>query len=242
MRVKSWPTLSLILCAAGLFAADGGAGAPAGKPAKGKGKEKDAASATDATNSGLRNFGQMIPLGSRSRGVRIPAFDSDGKPGSLIVADAMTRIDDTQLYSEKMVIQVFAEKKEEDMRIDVKTGIYNMDEQILTSEERSRVSRPDFQIEGDSMVYDTKTGQGKMAGRVEMIIFDADAAKAKMNINAGGAKTAAAAASEESPPAAPPGAASPSEAPPVQAQSVREAAARPAAAPAAKKSKPKKKK
>ena len=44
-----------------------------------------------AANAGLKAFGQMIPLGSRSRGVRIPAFDN-GKPSSLIIADAMTRV------------------------------------------------------------------------------------------------------------------------------------------------------
>jgi hypothetical protein len=133
------------------------------------------------TNSGLKAFGQMIPLGSRSRGVRIPAFDK-GKPSSLIIADAMTRLDDESLMGEKMEIHIYAEKKEEDMRIDMKTGTYNMDQQILSSTERSRVSRPDFQIEGDSMVFDTKTSQGKMVGNVEMIIFDAGTASQKMNI------------------------------------------------------------
>ena len=77
-----------------------------------------------------------------------------------MMACAMTRMDDERLFSEKMTIHVYAEKKEEDMRIDMKTGIYNMDAQILSSTERSRVSRSDFQIEGDSMVYDTKTAQG----------------------------------------------------------------------------------
>jgi len=98
----------------------------------------------------------------------------------------MTRVDDDELFLEKTAINVYAEKKEEDMRIDMKTGTYFMDEQILTSTERSRVSRSDFQIEGDSMVYDTKSAQGKMVGNVEMIIFDASAASKKMNIQTGG--------------------------------------------------------
>lgn len=197
-------------------------------PKKSKGKEEQTDKA-DAANSGLKNFGQMIPQGSRSRGVRIPAFDGEGKPSSLIVADAMTRLDDLQLFGEKMTIHVYAEKKEEDMRIDLKTGTYNMDQQILSSTERSRVSRSDFQIEGDSMVYDTKTGQGKMVGNVEMVIFDADAAKSKMNISSGGAKKQAAeepvpATTEptatEPPPAAPTtNAKPPAPAPAVQKQS-----------------------
>ncbi|MBX7211661.1 MAG: hypothetical protein K1X78_25360 [Verrucomicrobiaceae bacterium] len=169
---------------------------PKGKPGKEKSKadalEKDGAKGekgaketkSETANAGLQSFGQMIPLGSRSRGVRLPAYEN-GKPSSLIVADAMTRVDDNRLFSEKMTIHVYAEKKEEDMRIDLKTGTYNMENQILSSTERSRVSRSDFQIEGDSMVYDTKTAQGKMTGNVEMIIFDAEQARQKMGVNAG---------------------------------------------------------
>jgi hypothetical protein len=36
------------------------------------------------------------------------------------------------------------------------------------------VSREDFDIQGDSMIFDTRTGQGKMVGNVRMVIFDAD--------------------------------------------------------------------
>ena len=160
----------------------------AGKDGEGSAKKSKSEGAAGA-NAGLKAFGQMIPLGNRSRGVRIPAFEN-GKPSSLIVADAMTRVDDNRLFSEKMVIHVFAEKKDEDMRIDMKTGTYNMDHQILSSTERSRVSRADFQIEGDGMVYDTKTSQGKMVGNVEMIIYDATAASRKMNIQTGGKSAA----------------------------------------------------
>lgn len=164
--------------------ADSKAGKDSDKGDKKKGQSESAAGGASAANTGLKSFGQMIPEGSRSRGVRLPAFDN-GKPSSLIVADAMTRLDDSRLFAEKMVIHSYAEKKEDDMRIDLKTGIYNMDSLILSSTERSRVSRSDFQIEGDGMVFDTKSSQGKMVGNVEMIIFDADAAQKKMNVTTG---------------------------------------------------------
>ena len=109
-------------------------------------KKTNGAKSDGGANAGLKAFGQMIPLGSRSRGVRIPAFEK-GKPSSLIVADAMTRLDDNRIFGEKMVIQVFAEKEGEDMRIDMKSGTYDMENQMLSSTERSRVSRNDFQIE-----------------------------------------------------------------------------------------------
>lgn len=122
-------------------------------------------------NNGLKAFGEMIPLGRRSRGVRIPSFD-EGRPTSVISAGSLIRVDDNRLFAEKLIIDLFGQKPEEDVRVDLKTGTYNMDHQILSSTERSRVSRSDFQIEGDGMVFDTKTSQGKMVGNVEMIIYD----------------------------------------------------------------------
>ena len=198
--------IPILLAAGGFFPAHGQEAAQAVKAKGGKAKPAAAKAETKpvdagSANAGLKAFGQMIPLGSRSRGVRIPAFDN-GKPSSLIIADAMTRVDDNRLFLENMVINVYAEKKEEDMRIDMKTGTYNMDHQILSSTERSRVSRPDFQIEGDGMVYDTKTAQGKMVGNIEMIIFDASAASQKMNIQTSGK---AATSGPKSPDQQPPG-------------------------------------
>jgi len=34
------------------------------------------------------------------------------------------------------------------------------------------VSRPDFEIEGDSLIYDTGKSQGRMTGNIRMVIFD----------------------------------------------------------------------
>lgn len=142
--------------------------AKAGKPQQGASGEAPQGA---LANNGLKAFGEMIPLGRRSRGVRIPSFDQ-GKPTSVISAGALIRVDDNRLFAEKLIIDLFGQKPEEDVRVDLKTGTYNMDHQILSSTERSRVSRSDFQIEGDGMVFDTKTSQGKMVGNVEMIIYD----------------------------------------------------------------------
>lgn len=163
-------------------AAETGQPAPGAQPpASALPGEVPVADAGALSNSGLKAFGDMIPLGTRSRGAVIPAFE-DGKPSTLITADALTRVDASRLFAEKLVIRLFAEARDQDVRVDMKTGTYNMDEQLLSSTERSRVSRSDFQIEGDGMVFDTRTSQGKMVGNVEMIIHDVKATAAKMNM------------------------------------------------------------
>ena len=63
-----------------------------------------------------------------------------------------------------------------DVRIDLKTAFYQMSGGgVLRSTERSRVSRADFEIEGDSLIFDTAKNQGRMTGNIHMVIFDSSA-------------------------------------------------------------------
>jgi hypothetical protein len=75
---------------------------------------------------------------------------------------------------ERMDIRLYGKSHEQDVRIQLATALYHMPSQILSSETRSRVTREDFDLQGDSMIFDTRTGQGKMTGNVRMVIYDAD--------------------------------------------------------------------
>jgi hypothetical protein len=121
--------------------------------------------------SGMSAFGKMVPLGFVNRHVRIPSF-SNGKASSIMTADTLTRIDDDRLQAGKTVVEILAERAQENIRVDLATAIFNMTDQILRSGDRSRVSRADFQMEGDAMVFDSRTSVGCMKGRVRTIIFD----------------------------------------------------------------------
>jgi hypothetical protein len=127
-----------------------------------------------STEQTFNSFGQMIPMGTRNKKVRIPSFEQ-GKQTSLITADAMTRVSDTELLAEEMEIQNFAEDPKENLLVKLHTATYDLQKKTLSSNQRSRVERADFSIEGDSMVYDTTNSTGRMVGRVVMIIKDAAA-------------------------------------------------------------------
>ncbi len=152
---------------------------PSADGGKGKSGEKPAAPSTSAatsaaaaqTTQGLGSFGKMLPLGERNLNVKLPSF-KDGRPNSMLEAACMIRMDDENMALEKLDIRLFAAQREQDLRVQLVTGNYHMPTQILTSEQRSRVSRQDFQLEGDQMIFDTTTSQGKLTGNVEMIIFD----------------------------------------------------------------------
>ncbi len=146
-----------------------------------KGGEKSLTGAPDGatgvaavtSSQGLGPFGRMLPVGQRNLDVKIPSF-RDGRPNSLMRAGSMTRLDEDNMAIEKMDIRMFGPTKDRDVRVQLKTATYHMPSATLSSEQRSRISREDFQMEGDSMVFDTKTQQGKMTGNVRMVIFDTE--------------------------------------------------------------------
>lgn len=134
-------------------------------------KAAESAAAATATNTGFDTIGTMIPEGMKNLRVRIPGFEA-GRNTSLIVAKSMTRLTPHELFAEDMTIHLYQEQAKDNVQVELRTGTYHMGTKLLTSQQRSKVSRSDFQIEGDTMVFDTTTSQGKMTGRVHMIIYD----------------------------------------------------------------------
>lgn len=143
---------------------------------KPKVQSPDRAVSTEAppqVTQGLGAFGKVLPVGEKNLDVKIPSF-KDGIPSSTVRAGSMVRMDDDNMQMEKMDIRLYGETHDKDVRIQLATAIYHMPSQILASNTRSRVSRDDFDLQGDSMVFDTRTQQGKMVGNVRMVIYDSD--------------------------------------------------------------------
>jgi hypothetical protein len=133
-----------------------------------------APNAPDDDGQGMKSILGVLPLGQKNIDVRIPSFH-EGQPSSFVRAGAMTRMDDQHLDLENTDIRMYGKERPDDLLVSIVTGQFNIDTQVLDSNQRSRVSRDDFQIEGDRMVFDTKSQQGKMEGNVHMIIHDAGA-------------------------------------------------------------------
>ncbi len=137
--------------------------------------------AAQEKQSEMTALGKLVPLGHVSTGVRVPSFDDDGRLSTLIEAASVTRIDDERLSADKVEVQIIAEQPEMNVRVSLPTAVYHMNEQTLRSGDRSRVSRKDFQVEGDALVFDSASSVGKMTGRVRTIIFDTEAFSGQTN-------------------------------------------------------------
>jgi len=128
--------------------------------------------AAETAGSQLSAFGRQIPAQRPNRGIWIPSFSS-GARNSLIEADVVTRIDDYRLIAENMTLHLYGKEPKDHVTVALPIATYHMTQQILRSSERSKVSRADFDLEGDSLIFDTTTSQGRMTGNVRMTIHDA---------------------------------------------------------------------
>lgn len=168
MRTFSLTAIAFTIMACGLFAQD----KPAPKVTKPKSPPATTTTEEPAEGvSGLESIGKLIQEGVRSVKVRNPGFDQ-GKRTSFVEADALTRIEGNRLFGEGVTIQLYGNEPKDTIRVDLPTATYFMDTKQLVSDKRSRVRRADFQIEGDSMTFDTTTSRGQMKGHVHMVIFD----------------------------------------------------------------------
>lgn len=140
------------------------------KPAPAKTAKTDPA--IETAGSQLTSFGRQIPAQRPNRGIWIPSF-SEGSLSSVVEADVVTRIDDQRLFAENMTIHLHQPEENQRVRVDMPSATYNMTSQMIRSNERSKVSRADFDLEGDSLIFDTTTSQGRMTGNVRMTIHDA---------------------------------------------------------------------
>ena len=133
-------------------------------------KAKEPEAAVKKANP-LSSFGRTVPAGVKNTGVWIPGFEK-GKKTTLVEADAVTRVDDNRLMINGLVIHLYSQNPAENVQVDLSTATYHMTNEILRSATRSKVSRADFELEGDSMIFDTLTSQGRMIGNVRMTIHD----------------------------------------------------------------------
>ena len=125
-----------------------------------------------AQDAGLADITQSIPVGVENEHAVLPSFDETGRRSSLITADVIRRIDDERLYAEGFQLEQYGSDKDHDTRINLSTAYYNMTTGTLRSTQRSKVSRADFEIEGDSLIFDTQNNRGLMQGNIRMVIFD----------------------------------------------------------------------
>jgi hypothetical protein len=164
-------TLLLLAFAIGSIAAE--TGGKEGKKAKGAKKKQAAALATATASTGEQSLTNIpLPIGHEAKGLVLPDFDLQGHLRGRFVAGTARRIDQDHMGFTDLKITTFKETNEVDLQIEMPTSVLDLTTRILSSQARTTVRRADFNIVGDSAVFDTSTRTSRMIGNVKMVITD----------------------------------------------------------------------
>jgi hypothetical protein len=150
-----------------LFAADI---AVAAKP---KGKKQKALAPSPSASAGEQSLTNIpLPIGHEAKGLVLPDFDSDGHLRGRFEAARARRLDEEHVGFESLKIITYTPENQVDLTIELPESVLDLKTRILSSNQRSTVTRADFNIVGDSVQFDTNSRTGKMIGNVKMVITD----------------------------------------------------------------------
>jgi len=169
-RSENWGSvgcwLSILLLSIALGVEPSFAAKP--KQKKQKGGKAAATASVSPGEQGLTNI--PLPIGHEAKGLVLPDFDLKGHLRGRFEAVSAKRLDEYHIGFHSLKITTYTPENQPDLTIELSESVLNLNTRILSSNERTMIKRADFNIEGDSVEFDTNTREGKMVGNVKMII------------------------------------------------------------------------
>ena len=123
-------------------------------------------------NRGLK-ASQFMPINKPNIRIKIPQF-KDGKLDCVISAEMMTRITEDDVNLKGMNID-FYDNSNKEMGVYFKSATYSLISNKIKSQKLTQVSRPNyFTLTGEYIEFDVDKRQGRMIGKVRMVLHDSD--------------------------------------------------------------------
>src|SRR5215470_6235697 len=143
-------------------------------PGQSKGRKgKPRASATPSASPGEQSLTNIpLPIGHEAKGLVLPDFDGEGHLRGKFEAGTAHRIDQEHIGFKQLKIMTYTPENQPDLTIDMSTSVLDLKTRILSSKERTKIQRADFNIAGDSVEFDTNSKTGRLIGNVKMVITD----------------------------------------------------------------------
>ena len=143
------------------------------KPRKrGKGKNKGAVPGATLSPGEQSLTNIPLPIGHEAKGLILPDFDLNGRLRGKFVAGSATRLDQERIGFRDLKITTFNEANQVDLEMEMLTSTFDMTTRILSTQERTTIRRTDFNIVGDSAIFDTNARTSRIIGNVKMVITD----------------------------------------------------------------------
>ncbi len=121
-------------------------------------------------------FDVPVPVGIPVKGIKIPHRNEEGKLIMTIEAEVATKLDEQHVEMQNMKIESF---DDEGKKIDIELphSIFNLETRILAGDQHALIRREDFEINGDSVEFNTKTRYAILRGNIRMVIQSANLEK-----------------------------------------------------------------
>jgi hypothetical protein len=150
-----------------------------GKSASASRRTGAASAAPAPVISGAMNgLDQLLPVGKSAERVSLPGLDATGQLLSVTRIDKITRIDEENFALEGLRITSFDNRPTDPATerplptvIQIPRGTYHRPTRTLKSEEPCRITKPEFDLAGESLIYQSEEGIGVMRGAVRMVIY-----------------------------------------------------------------------
>lgn len=120
-----------------------------------------------------------VPPGQPQKGLRIPIYSPDGKLMMSFQIGVAKVVDADNIQMGELRLETFKENGEHEFNIDLPDSVFNAKTKELTSKAHVLIKRHDFEITGNSMVFNTQTKVGIFGDGVKMVIYDARATAAE---------------------------------------------------------------
>jgi hypothetical protein len=147
---------------------------PDGKETADKKAKKAKGAKASGEADASRKVDVPVPKGHPSMGVSIPYYDSAGKHEMQFRIGVASRLDDNHIAMTDLGIETFDENGKHEMQIDLPSAILDTDTSVVTSKKHVTIQRQDFELTGESMIFNTRTKQGGLGGNVRMLIYNLD--------------------------------------------------------------------
>ena len=136
-------------------------------------KGKPRANAAPSSSPGEQSLTNIpLPIGHEAKGLVLPDFDGEGHLRGKFEAGTAHRVDQEHIGFDHLKITTYTPEDQPDLKIDMSTSVLDLKTRILSSKERTRIQRADFNIAGDSVQFDTNSKTARLIGNVKMVITD----------------------------------------------------------------------
>jgi hypothetical protein len=113
----------------------------------------------------------LFPIGKPWQDVRVPRYDDQDRLTSIMHSELLTREARQLLQMEGLTLAMFEPDRTISLRLKTAKGTYDLATKELKTRTKTFIEHPQFDMQGDSLVFDTQSGKGKLNGHVEMVIY-----------------------------------------------------------------------